>query len=443
MLDIFISYRREGGYGMARLLYERFDALNLEVFFDVEKLKSGHFDTKLYESIEEAENFLLMLSPGAMDRCCESEDDWVRLEVEHAIAKNKNIIPIMMPGFTWPENLPDSMKSLPGYNDVRIVHEYFEAAVTKILNMLVGIDTQRQKPSRQAATSAERTENTYFYFEDEKEKKRLKIQQNLMREFDADTYKKAEDEYDELYILDVGSNNGDFIMDRIGKSDKLRLLIGLENDAATVDAANQKYGGEGKIAFYQQNVEDENLGERIEKILEDVGIEKFNLINVSMVILHLKNPYRLLKVLRSYLAKGGMIIIKDIDDGLNLAYPDDTKDFERIINICVSNDTSGYRHSGRQIYTLLKHAGYSQVCLEKMGLSTVGMDYDERAALFDTYFSFILEDLKIMRERYPEKEAVREDYEWYLKNYEAMEERFQDDAFFFTLGFILYTARKK
>ena len=162
-----------------------------------------------------------------------------------------------------------------------------------------------------------------------------------------------------------------------------------------------------------------------------------------MVILHLKNPYRLLKVLRGYLAKGGMIIIKDIDDGLNLAYPDDTKDFERIINICVSNDTSGYRHSGRQIYTLLKHAGYSQVCLEKMGLSTVGMDYDDRAALFDTYFSFILEDLKIMRERYPEEESIREDYEWYRKNYEAMEERFQDDAFFFTLGFIIYTARKK
>ena len=71
------------------------------------------------------------------------------------------------------------------------------------------------------------------------------------------------------------------------------------------------------------------------------------------------------------------------------------------------------------------------------------MDYDERSALFDTYFSFILEDLKIMVERYPDDKRVRDDYNWYCENYERMEELFQDDAFFFNLGFVMYIAKKR
>jgi len=161
-----------------------------------------------------------------------------------------------------------------------------------------------------------------------------------------------------------------------------------------------------------------------------------------MLILHLKSPYKLLKTLRKYLKKGGSVIIKDIDDGLNLAYPDEGKKFARAVEICARNDTAGYRHSGRQIYTLLKRSGYRDIRLEKNGLSTINMDFEERSALFDTYFSFILEDLKIMRERYPDDARIKKDLEWYDEAYEDMEEQFQDDAFYFTLGFVMFTAKR-
>ena len=70
------------------------------------------------------------------------------------------------------------------------------------------------------------------------------------------------------------------------------------------------------------------------------------------------------------------------------------------------------------------------------------MDYDERSALFDTYFSFIIEDLEIMRQRYPNNQEILENYEWYKEHYEELEEQFQDEALFFNLGFILYTAKR-
>lgn len=441
MYDVFISYRREGGHEMARLLYEHFNQMGLNPFFDLEELKFGPFNTKLYKIIEESANFVLVLSANSLDRC-KNEDDWVRLEIEHAIATEKNIIPIMMPGFSWPQNLPKSMENLPNYNGIQMSREYFDASISRIFTMLIGVNPPKNNYSDKTSVSKERTENTYFEFGNEKEKRRLKIQQNLMKDFDASTYEKAIEAFDDLYILDIGSNNGDFIMERIGKNSKVRILIGLESDTGSVDEANKKYGVEGKISFYNQNVESDDLQAKITDILETAGIEHFNIINISMVLLHLKTPYRLLKVLRKFLAKDGLLIIKDIDDGLNLAYPDENGNFARIIDICAKNDTSGYRYSGRQIYTLLKHAGYTNISLEKMGISTIGMDYDERSALFDTYFSFILEDLKIMAERYPNDKRIRNDYDWYSKNYEKMEECFQDDAFFFNLGFIMYLAKK-
>ena len=322
-------------------------------------------------------------------------------------------------------------------------NEYFDACISRLVTMLLDVRVATEGDTPAKVFVNERIENKYFVFEDEKEKKRLKIQQNLLKRFDGSTYQKVIDSYDELLILDVGCNNGDFVMDRIGKNEKVKLLVGLEYDAESVDRANEKYGVKGKIEFYKQNVEAEDLEDNLAEILENLGVEKFNVINISMVLLHLKNPYRMLKSVRHFLQKGGMVVIKDIDDGYNIAYPDENEDFERVFKICSRNETSGYRHSGRQVYTLLKHAGYTDICLEQSGLSTIGMDYDEREALFDTYFSFILEDLKIMMERYPGEEEFKKSYDWYNKIYEDLEERFQDEAFYFNLGFVLYTAKKR
>jgi SAM-dependent methyltransferase len=231
-------------------------------------------------------------------------------------------------------------------------------------------------------------------------------------------------------------------MDRIASSPKTEKLVGLEYDPDAVAEGNRKYGQPGKIGFFQSNVEAEDFEERLEEIVEQMDIREFNIINISMLLLHLKSPYRLLRIVRKYLARGGRIIVKDIDDGFNLVYPDDGGDFARVIDICNRNETSGYRHSGRQVYTLLRRAGYRDIVLEKAGLSTVGMNYEERDALFDTYFSFIREDLAIMAERYPHDKRVLQDYAWYTKNYEDLEERFQDETLFFNLGFVMFTASR-
>lgn len=129
--DIFISYRRDGGEVTARILRDTLTERGYTVFFDVESLRSGAFNTKLYSVIEECKDFILILSPNALDRCV-NDDDWVRREIEYAIEKGKNVIPILLRNFTFPDNLPITLKDLPFQNGLAANLEYFDAFITKL-----------------------------------------------------------------------------------------------------------------------------------------------------------------------------------------------------------------------------------------------------------------------------------------------------------------------
>lgn len=117
--DIFISYRRAGGFEVADSVYQRLVAKHYSAFLDMEQLNAGTFNTKLLDVIDGCKDFILILPPHALDRC-NDEEDWVRREVEHAIKGGKNIIPIMLRGFEWPakEALPESLRELPNYNGI-------------------------------------------------------------------------------------------------------------------------------------------------------------------------------------------------------------------------------------------------------------------------------------------------------------------------------------
>ena len=133
--DIFISYRRDGGEMLAHILYERLKDFGYSTFQDVESLRSGNFNTALYDVIENCKDFILILSPGALDRCA-NPDDWVKNEILHALKHNKNIIPVMMRDFEWPDNLPEEIDSLRFKNGLTASTEYFDQFLQKLQTFL-------------------------------------------------------------------------------------------------------------------------------------------------------------------------------------------------------------------------------------------------------------------------------------------------------------------
>ena len=183
-MNVFISYRREGGYALARLIYECLHKVGIHAFLDLEELRAGPFNEKLYAAIEECDNFLLILPVGALDRCV-NENDWLRLEVEHAIKLKKNIIPVMVKGFEFSTDLPETMRALPFYNGVQMSREYFDASMKKLISMLKNVTPHEHGDK----FVAEREFDVrYYYDEDEQEKHRLATEDKLpgIMDFKAD-----------------------------------------------------------------------------------------------------------------------------------------------------------------------------------------------------------------------------------------------------------------
>jgi hypothetical protein len=137
-LSTFISYRREGGSETARLISTELQSRGVKTFLDLDNLGPHHFDERLYNEIEDATNFVLVLSPNCLDRCVE-EEDWLRREIGHAIRTKRNIVPILKDGFSFQElpALPLDLTDLPRYNCVRYSYEYFDATMDRLVGFLV------------------------------------------------------------------------------------------------------------------------------------------------------------------------------------------------------------------------------------------------------------------------------------------------------------------
>ncbi len=286
-----------------------------------------------------------------------------------------------------------------------------------------------------------RTKNTYFKDKDLHELERLKVQQQLLKDFDRDAYNRLLEDKRDLVVLDLGSNDGSLVMDRLGCRDEVKKIIAIEIDPETVKRSNEKYQ-EDKIEFFCLDLESKDFMESLNQIMLDQGIEAFDFVNISMILLHIENPERLLWKLRKVLKPKASVFIRDIDDGFNVAYPDPQNIFQKTMDICARRKESGYRKSGREIYSILHNAQYTNIRLEKQGINTIGMSADEREAFFDTYFSFIIEDAKNKVMENPNDLAIKKEYDWLSDNSDELEESFYQKNFFFNLGFMIFTAQK-
>ncbi len=145
--DIFISYRRKGaGAGVAGELQAKLENMGYKVFLDVDKIGSGQFPAQIEKAIEECKDFLLVLSPGTLDRCVD-EEDWVRREIIQAQNQNKNIIGVGLPGFVMPEAnmLPAPLEPVSTIQVFSWTHEYRIASFEKIEENLVSSLLRKKK----------------------------------------------------------------------------------------------------------------------------------------------------------------------------------------------------------------------------------------------------------------------------------------------------------
>jgi TIR domain len=91
--SVFISYRRDVSEQNANAVYRELTYRGIDVFYDVENITVGAFDTQILTEIAARPYFLPILQPGTLNRCVE-ENDWVRREIEQAFLLNRLIVPL-------------------------------------------------------------------------------------------------------------------------------------------------------------------------------------------------------------------------------------------------------------------------------------------------------------------------------------------------------------
>jgi ABC-type amino acid transport substrate-binding protein len=145
---IFISYRREDTDFPAGWLYERladhFDGG--QVFKDVDSIQLGDDFVEVITTAVGSCDVLLAvigdrwLTIGDEDgkRRLDNSDDFVRLEIEAALARNVRVIPILVDGARIPraEELPDSLAGLVRRQALELSPSRFAADTDRLLTVL-------------------------------------------------------------------------------------------------------------------------------------------------------------------------------------------------------------------------------------------------------------------------------------------------------------------
>lgn len=128
--DIFISYRRNGGFDTAKHLYDLLTHDGYRVSFDIDTLRNGNFDVSLFERVKQCKDFILIVDEHAFDRTLDGSvdpmHDWMRQELAYALRLEKNIIPIFLTGVNgFPSTLPEDIRDVAKKNGPEYNRYYF------------------------------------------------------------------------------------------------------------------------------------------------------------------------------------------------------------------------------------------------------------------------------------------------------------------------------
>jgi tetratricopeptide (TPR) repeat protein len=139
---VFISYRRTN-MPWALAIYQSLAHRGYDVFFDFESINSGDFEQIILGNIRARAHFIVILTPSALERC-ENPDDWLRREIETALDNKRNIVPLMLEGFSFgspsiAKYLTGKMAFLKKYNGLNVPADYFEEAMERLRDKYLNI----------------------------------------------------------------------------------------------------------------------------------------------------------------------------------------------------------------------------------------------------------------------------------------------------------------
>lgn len=132
---VFISYRRIDKWA-ALAVFKDLVQHGYDAFIDYDGIASGDFEASIIDNICARAHFVVLLTPSALDRC-HRPDDWLRREIETAIAARRNVVPLLLDGFDFGDpkaarQLQGTLEPLRNYQALEVPDGYFDAAMDRL-----------------------------------------------------------------------------------------------------------------------------------------------------------------------------------------------------------------------------------------------------------------------------------------------------------------------
>ena len=132
---VFISYRRDAtGKAFARSIKQELKHHGYDVFLDVDCIDAGEWARQILTEVPKRAHFLLLLTPGALDRCAQ-ETDWVQREFLLALERRRNIVPVREESVdpaAMRAAAPEAVKAIFDFQIHTIRHGTFERDVEEL-----------------------------------------------------------------------------------------------------------------------------------------------------------------------------------------------------------------------------------------------------------------------------------------------------------------------
>lgn len=278
--------------------------------------------------------------------------------------------------------------------------------------------------------------NRYYDVDDKYEKRRLKTEGELLYRFEKEIVDELLEGKEHLNGLITTCMFAPSTMRKINL-DKFDKMIGLCYNEKAVFEANYDYRSE-KCKFFEQDVENPDFEDNLIMYMQEMGIDKFDFVDISMGFVDWKNPFNVIKTLKKYMKPGCRVYVKDVDDGVVMYYPDEGKLFSKFKSFYALDPIAGFRKSGRRIFSYFKKLHAQSIELVHSGIDVTDMTTEEKEQMFFSWFGFIPNDFKICYNADPTREDFKGVIEWCDEHYDTLEETFMGDSFFFNSGYFIY-----
>lgn len=155
-MNIFVSYKREGGIDIAARVADYLKSKGHVVFYDILSMQAGRFDLQIEMYIEKCDCFIVILTEGALN------SEWVQKEIKLALAnKNAKIVPLIMPGFKAPANLDPKIASVLKMHGVEYNAVLFEQVMDKLYSIISPFSPNKIEEITEALTNVSNLVNQF------------------------------------------------------------------------------------------------------------------------------------------------------------------------------------------------------------------------------------------------------------------------------------------